>query len=75
LLDLSMPGMNGQEVLPELRKIQPDIKVMVSSGYSETETMALFAGQKVCGFIQKPYTSARLIDRVKQALESNHQSA
>jgi CheY-like chemotaxis protein len=49
LLDLSMPGMNGD--LPELRKFRPEVKVMVSSGYSETETMALFQGQPVYGFI------------------------
>jgi len=75
LLDLSMPGMNGEEVLPELRKFRPEVKVVVSSGYSETETMALFQGQQVYGFIQKPYTSARLFERVKEALARDHQSS
>ena len=35
LLDLSMPKMNGEEALPELNKIRPGVKVVVSSGYSE----------------------------------------
>jgi PAS domain S-box-containing protein len=68
ILDLSMPGMSGQETLPELRKVRPDVKVLVSSGYSEIEAMTMFEGQKVSGFIQKPYTSARIADTVKLVL-------
>ena len=40
--------------------MRPGIKVIVSSGYNEAETMALFKGREVAGFIQKPYTSKRL---------------
>jgi two-component system, cell cycle sensor histidine kinase and response regulator CckA len=68
LLDLSMPHMNGEETLPELRKIRPEARVIISSGYSEAETMALFRGQQVSGFIQKPYTSTGLGEKVKLAL-------
>ena len=68
MLDLSMPQMGGDEVLPELRKIRPEIKVLVSSGYSESETMTLFKGQRVSGFIQKPYTGADLAEKVKACL-------
>jgi CheY-like chemotaxis protein len=68
VLDLSMPGMGGEEALPELRKIRPHVKVVVSSGYSEEETMKLFAVQPVSGFLQKPFTSARLAEKVKGAL-------
>jgi len=65
VLDLSMPGMSGEEALPELRKIRPQVKVVVSSGYSEAETMTLFKGQQVSGFIQKPYTSQGIAEKVK----------
>ena len=68
LLDLSMPGMSGEEALPELRKIRSDVKVIVSSGYSEGEAMTMFRGQRVSGFIQKPYTSATLAEKVKHGL-------
>lgn len=64
ILDLSLPGMSGEEVLPELRKIHSRMKVMVSSGYGETEAMRVFRGQRVAGFIQKPYTSSQLADAV-----------
>ena len=69
VLDLSMPGMSGEEVLPELRKIRPGIKVVVSSGYNEVETMAQFKGHSVSGFVQKPYTLDRLAEKVKSALD------
>ena len=68
VLDLSMPGMSGEETLPELRKIRPEMKVLVSSGYSEAEAMTLFKGQRVSGFVKKPYTSATLAEKVKTAL-------
>ena len=64
VLDLSMPEMSGEETLPELRKIRPEVKVLVSSGYSEDETMTVFGGQRVTGFIQKPYTSKGIAEKV-----------
>jgi PAS domain S-box-containing protein len=68
VLDLSMPGMSGAETLPELRKIRPEMKVFVSSGYSETEAMTMFRGQRISGFLQKPYTFAVLGEKVTGAL-------
>ena len=68
VLDLSMPGMSGEETLPELRKIRPEFKVVVSSGYSESEAMPLFKGQEVSGFVQKPYTSSGIAEKVKTCL-------
>jgi PAS domain S-box-containing protein len=69
LLDLSMPGMSGNEALPLLRQIRPDVQVIISSGYSEAETLRLFAGQTISGFIQKPFTAQRLVERVKKLLD------
>jgi two-component system, cell cycle sensor histidine kinase and response regulator CckA len=68
ILDLSMPGMSGEETLPELRMIRPEVKVLVSSGYSEAEVLAMFQGQRVSGFVQKPYTSSGLAEKVKRVL-------
>ena len=41
LLDLSMPGMSGEETLPHLRSSGPELEVIVSSGYSEAEASAV----------------------------------
>jgi CheY-like chemotaxis protein len=68
ILDLSMPRMSGEETLRELRNIRSGVRVMISSGYNEADTMALLGGQQVSGFIQKPYTSKGLAERVKLML-------
>jgi PAS domain S-box-containing protein len=67
ILDLSMPGMSGEETLPHLRSVRPDVPVIISSGYSEAEVIPIFKGQRVAGFIQKPYTSTQLAQQVQHA--------
>ena len=68
ILDLSMPVMSGTETLLELRKIRPEIKILITSGYSEAETMRQFQGQRVSGFVQKPYTPRGIAEKVKACL-------
>lgn len=67
ILDASMPGMSGAETFPELRKVRPEVRILVSSGYSEIETMKAFPGPRVSGFIQKPYSSRELAETVRNA--------
>ncbi|HWR54259.1 MAG TPA: PAS domain S-box protein [Bryobacteraceae bacterium] len=69
ILDLSMPGMSGREVLPKLLAINPRLDVIVSSGYAEADALRLFDGMPVAGFIQKPYTVQRLVATVKMVLD------
>jgi signal transduction histidine kinase len=68
LLDLSMPGMSGEETLRALRQINPVARVIVSSGYSEAEALQHFTGQELTGFIQKPYDAAKLIGEIRRQL-------
>jgi PAS domain S-box-containing protein len=68
VLDLSMPGLSGEETLPLLRNVKPDLNVIVSSGYSEAEALRVFGGASVSGFIQKPYTAQALAREVKLVL-------
>src|SRR5262249_23767733 len=67
-LDLSMPGLSGEETLRELTKLRPALRVLVSSGYSEAAAMPMFHGQHVAGFIQKPYTAAGIVAKVQLTL-------
>ena len=60
LLDLTMPHMNGEEAFRQLRQINPDVRVILASGYSESDIANRFAGKGLVGCIQKPYTLARL---------------
>jgi signal transduction histidine kinase/CheY-like chemotaxis protein len=55
LLDLTMPHMNGEEAYRELKKINPNVRVVMASGYSETDVISKFAGKDLAGHLQKPY--------------------
>ena len=68
ILDLTMPHLDGEACFRELRLIKPTVQVILSSGYNEQDVVNLFAGKGLAGFIQKPYTSAELIDRVRDVL-------
>jgi two-component system, cell cycle sensor histidine kinase and response regulator CckA len=69
VLDSGLPGMSGQETLVELEKIAQNVNVVVSSGHGEKETLDLFAGHTVAGFIEKPYTGRWLVERVGIAIK------
>jgi DNA-binding NtrC family response regulator len=68
LLDLSMPGLSGAETFRQLKEIDPDVKVILSSGYDEAEATRLFVGKGLAGFLQKPYNLTSLIDKVNEYL-------
>ncbi len=72
LLDLTMPVMSGEEALGHLRQLRPELPVILSSGFDETEAMQRFQDKDLSGFLQKPYTAERLATRVKAVLEPQH---
>ncbi|MCC6136457.1 MAG: response regulator [Gammaproteobacteria bacterium] len=69
ILDLTMPYMDGEETFRELRRIDPKARVIMSSGYTESEITPRFAGKRLSGFLQKPYTLDTLTQRLRDALE------
>ncbi|HKZ17990.1 MAG TPA: ATP-binding protein, partial [Geobacteraceae bacterium] len=69
LLDLTMPCMDGVETFRELRRISPDVSVVISSGYAEHDIASRFAGMAPTGFIQKPYTMEALRECLRNALK------
>ncbi len=66
LLDMMMPRMGGEETFSEMRRIKPDVKVLLSSGYNEQTATNRFAGKGLAGFIQKPYTMETLLAKVAE---------
>ena len=64
LLDMTMPKMNGEECFRQLRQINPEVRVILSSGYNEQEATSRFAGKGLAGFVQKPYTPTQLAEVV-----------
>jgi len=68
VLDLTMPHMDGEEAFRELRLIDPEVRVVMSSGYTESDITARFAGKGLVGFVQKPYSLAKLAEQLQSAL-------
>jgi len=68
ILDMIMPGMSGSKTYDGLKEINPDVKVLVSSGYS-LESDARDMLKKGCsGFIQKPFAIAQLSNKISEIL-------
>ncbi len=68
ILDLTMPHFDGEACYRELRQIKPGVKVILSSGYNEQDIVSRFAGKGLAGFVQKPYTTEELLQKIREAL-------
>jgi len=69
LLDLTLPGMAGQEVLSELRRVQPNVKVIVTSAYSQERAQTTLGGQQPWLYIRKPYHLNELTGLLRNYLD------
>lgn len=69
LLDMQMPGLNGRETFLRLRDINPQAKIILSSGYSEVDTIRGFTKKDVVAFLQKPYRFEKLVAEIQAALQ------
>lgn len=56
LLDLTMPGMTAMEIFRQARRLRPNIRVVLCSGYGEREAMRMFRGEDLSGFVRKPFS-------------------
>ncbi|MBW4054534.1 MAG: transporter substrate-binding domain-containing protein [Proteobacteria bacterium] len=65
ILDLTMPHMDGEQCFRELRQLQADVKVIMSSGYNQQEVTQKFAGKGLAGFVQKPYRLSTLKEVIR----------
>ena len=55
VLDLLMPGLSGEETFEQMRRIRPDVPILISSGYNAQEVSTRFAATESAAFLQKPY--------------------
>ena len=69
-LDMTMPGMNGEAALCELRRINADVRVIVASGSFEGEIAERFGGLGVWAFFHKLDPLDHLIARLREALRA-----
>ncbi len=57
LLDLSMPGVSGKECVPLLRAVKSDSRILICSGFNETDVIREFEAESIVGVIPKPFTA------------------
>jgi two-component system cell cycle sensor histidine kinase/response regulator CckA len=69
LLDATMPLMDGAEAVGELRRIQSDVRILLSSGYDEQDVASRFEGLGCAATIQKPYTALELVQKMLRVIE------
>jgi DNA-binding NarL/FixJ family response regulator len=70
ILDIIMPDMGGGAVYEKIKPIKPDVKVLLSSGYS-VDGQAIELLEAGCdGFMQKPFTMEELSKKIGQILEN-----
>lgn len=68
LLDLSMPGKSGHDTFEALKQLDPNVRIMLSSGYSEADATRGFTSPPLVGFLQKPYRLDTFLQRLKKHL-------
>ncbi|NNF98585.1 MAG: PAS domain S-box protein [Desulfobacteraceae bacterium] len=69
ILDMIMPDMGGKEVYEKLKGQDPDIKIILSSGYSINRLADDILSQGCDGFIQKPFNINRLSQKIRDVLD------
>jgi CheY-like chemotaxis protein len=69
LLDLSMPLMDGEETFRHLREINPDVVVLLSTGFMAQDRVDRMLTAGMAGFIRKPHRPDELLARVQTILE------
>ena len=74
LLDMVMPEMDGEEAFARMKAIRSDVKVVLSSGYTEQAASSRFATKGLAGFIQKPFSMQSLGDKFRQVLSQGSSS-
>lgn len=60
LLDMTMPGMKGKDIMLKIRQLGVTVPVLICSGYSEAEVYQEFFGLDIAGVLQKPFTTQQL---------------
>ena len=68
VLDMTLPSLSGREVLVQLQRIRPDVKVILTTAYSENMALLRFDGQRPWHFLRKPYHLSDLVELVRDAV-------
>ena len=70
ILDFFLPIMDGDAVFDELRALNPEVVVVLSSGFAEQSKLGAMLAQGLKGFIPKPYTAEKLLEQVRSTIDA-----
>jgi PAS domain S-box-containing protein len=70
ILDMVMPNMGGRETFLKMKKINPNVKALLSTGYSQSGKAQEILDSGVLGFVQKPYQLTTLLSKVRSVLDA-----
>jgi two-component system cell cycle sensor histidine kinase/response regulator CckA len=70
LLDVIMPHMNGQEVLRQLKQLNPKVKVLIATGYTADSSVQRLKVEGVLGVVEKPFSIQTLAAAIRTALDN-----
>lgn len=62
LLDVTLPGISGREVLEELRRVQPEARIILTTAYGRDRAVAAMGGDPSLQYLRKPYRIGELIE-------------
>jgi two-component system, cell cycle sensor histidine kinase and response regulator CckA len=68
LLDLTMPRMDGETAFQEFQKLNPDVPVILMSGFNEQEVVSQFGTSGLAGFLQKPFMLSMVESKLREVL-------
>ncbi len=68
IMDMIMPGMSGSETFDRLKEINPDVKILLSSGYSVDGQASKILRRGCDGFIQKPFNMNQLAEKIQKIM-------
>jgi len=68
LLDMTLPGPSGREIVAEAAKVRPEIRVILTSAYSQEIVEGTITAPQIHGFIRKPFTFVDLLKIIRSAL-------
>lgn len=71
ILDYFLPVMDGDAVFEELKALNPNVNVVLSSGFAEQNKIGAMLAQGLRGFIPKPYTRAKLLEQVRSTIDAS----
>jgi CheY-like chemotaxis protein len=74
LLDLRMPGLSGEATFERLHELEPELPVLIWSGYSAEQDVTTMLRKGAAGFVQKPYRVAELSRTVAAKIRPPHRT-